>query len=98
MGRTGKHRSDREIAKTIALQLPDVEVSHHHNTTEMRVHNRVFATLPAKAKVILLKSKPGVEIALDDIDPATLQSLLIESWLAAAPAAVRQLHEAKLTQ
>jgi hypothetical protein len=55
MGRTAKNRSDREIAKTIALGLPDVEISHHHNATEMRVQNKLFASLPAQGKVVLVK-------------------------------------------
>ena len=117
MGRTAKGHSDREIAKTIAQQLPDVEVSHHHNTTEMRVHNKVFARLPARSKVIAVRcraetleilktrypipfaaarAESWLEVPLDDIDAGTLQTLLIDSWLLAAPAAVRQLHENKL--
>jgi hypothetical protein len=97
LGRTAKNKSDREMAKTIALQLPDVEVSHHHNATEMRVHNRVFAKLPARTKVLAVKAAAGwQELPLEDIDPDRLRELLVEAWLFTAPPAVRALHEAKL--
>lgn len=94
MGRTSKNRTDREVAKAIALQLPDVEVGSHHGKMELRVHNRVFATFPAESKLISVRNEDGWrEVSLDDIDRATLQALLIESWLVTAPPAVRRLHE-----
>ena len=116
MGRTARNRSDREIAKTIALGLPDVEVSHHHNSTEMRVQNKLFASLPAQSKVVLVKcvgdklelltkEQPEtytkaradwLQASLDDIDRATLQALLIDAWLLAAPQALRSIHETRL--
>lgn len=99
MGRTGRNRSDREMAKTIALDLPDVEISHHHNSTELRVHNRVFARLPAKRRVLECRSADGwTETALDDVDAAALRAHLIAAWLRAAPADVRSLHEARLAR
>ena len=118
MGRTAKNRSDREIAKTIALQLPDVEVSHHHNSTEIRVQNKLFATLPAQSKVVVVKCSSEtlndlttqnpetfskvrgdwLQASLDDIDRATLQTLLIDAWLLAAPPVLRNIHETRLAK
>ena len=40
--------------------------------------------------------KTWVQVSLDEIDRATLPTLLIDSWLLAAPQARRRMHEAKL--
>ncbi len=117
MRRTPKNRSDREVAKAIALQLPDVELGSHHGTMDIRVRNTIFATFPAQSKVVVLKCTPEnlqlmtaetpeafskvrgdtwVQVSLDNIDRPTLQRLLIESWLLAAPPQLRRMHEAEL--
>lgn len=117
MRRTPKNRSDREVAKAIALQLPDVELGSHHGTMDIRVRNRIFASFPAQSKVVVLKCSPEnlrlmtsqspetfskvwgetwVKVALDEIDRPTLQQLLIDAWLLAAPPALRRLHEGSL--
>ena len=119
MRRTPKNRSDREVAKSIALQLPDVELCSHHGTMDIRVHNRVFATFPAQSKAVLVKctsenlaamtqenpdafskarGDSWVQVDLDNIDRARLQSLLIESWELAAPATLRRLYEGQLAK
>jgi hypothetical protein len=118
MGRTPNNRTDREVAKAIALQLPDVELASHHGTMDIRVRNRIFATFPADAKVVVLKctaesfdhmtkqspdifskarGETWVKVALDQVDRATLRTLLIDSWLLAAPAELRRIHEGLLT-
>ncbi|HET9440912.1 MAG TPA: MmcQ/YjbR family DNA-binding protein [Longimicrobiales bacterium] len=117
MRRTPKNRTDREVAKAIALQLPDVELGSHHGTMDIRVRNKIFATFPAQSKVVVLKCSPEnlrlmtaqnpeifskawgetwVQVALDEIDRPTLQQLLIDAWLLAAPPALRRMHEANL--
>jgi hypothetical protein len=119
MRRTAKNRADREVAKAIALQLPDVELGSHHGKMDIRVHNKIFASFPAEGKVVVLKCTPenlelltrqspeifskvwnnkALQVSLDAIDRATLQALLIDSWLLAAPPAVRRLHELDLAK
>jgi hypothetical protein len=117
MGRTSNTRTDREVAKAIALQLPDVELASHHGTMDIRVRNKIFATFPADGKVVMLRCTPEnldnmmkqnpdafargrgdtwMQVTLDQIDRALLRTLLIESWLQAAPQSLRQMHEAQL--
>jgi hypothetical protein len=97
MGRNSKSRTDREAAKAVALQLPDVELGSHHGTMDLRVHNRIFAKFPANTKVVVVRrDDEWAEVSLDDIDHDTLRKLLIDSWLAVAPLPVRRLHEGTL--
>jgi hypothetical protein len=117
MSRTPNNRTDREVAKAIALQLPDVELGSHHGTMEIRVRNKIFATFPADGKVAVLRCTPEsldrmtkhdpeafskergatwVKVALDQIDRAMLRTLLIDSWLLAAPPALRRIHDGQL--
>ena len=119
MRRTPKNRSDREVAKSIALQLPDVELCSHHGTMDIRVHNKVFATFPAQSKAVVLKctaenlgalieqnpegfskgrGDTSVHVDLEHIDRATLQALLIESWVLSAPAKLRELYKGQLAK
>ena len=117
MRKTPNNRTDREVAKAIALQLPDVELGSHHGTMEIRVRNKIFATFPAEGKVVVVRCAPEnlvemtkqnpeafskahgdnwVQAALDKIDRAMLRTLLLESWMLAAPPALRRLHEGQL--
>lgn len=117
MRKTPNNRTDREVAKAIALQLPDVELGSHHGTMDIRVRNKIFATFPADGKVVMLRSAPHsldillkqnadafskergdawIKVQLDQIDRAMLRTLLIESWLQAAPLPLRQMHEGQL--
>jgi hypothetical protein len=117
MRKTPNNRTDREVAKAIALQLPDVELGSHHGRMEIRVRNKIFATFPADGKVVVLRCTPDnldsmtkqnpeafarargdswVQVALDQIDRAMLRTLLIQSWLQAAPQSLRQMHEPQL--
>ena len=100
MARNAKGRSDREVAKAIALDLPDVELASHHGTLDMRVGNRIFATFPAEGTIIKLKSagtgKGWLEVAVEDVDRDTLQRLMIEAWLFAAPPRLREIYGARL--
>jgi hypothetical protein len=117
MAKNSRRKSDREIAKAIALELPDVEVGQHHGTMDIRVRNTIFATFPTKTKALVVKTTPEnlqllcgqspeifekawgqtwMRVDLDQIDRATLEKLLIDAWLLAAPQSLRKLHEAKL--
>jgi hypothetical protein len=113
VGRNAKGRADREVAKAIALDLPDVELASHHGTLDIRVRNRIFATFPADAKVVTLKCTPEnlaalveqqpqvfseaarkswLQVLLEEVDRATLKSLMTEAWMLAAPPALTKLH------
>jgi hypothetical protein len=118
MRRTSRNRSDREVAKAIALQLPDVELNSHHGKMDIRVRHKIFASFPAQEKTLVVKCTPDnlalltkqsphvyakawgdtwMQVALDEIDRTTLQTLLIDAWLLAAPPGLRKLHESRLT-
>lgn len=100
MARNAKGRSDREVAKAIALDLPDVELASHHGTLDMRVGNRIFATFPADGKVIRLKTagtgRGWLELPVEDVDRDTLQRLMIDAWLLTAPPALRKIYGPRL--
>ena len=96
--RTPKNRTDREVAKAIALQLPDVELNSHHGTMDIRVRNKLFARFRAQSKVLELMGADGSwqQVALEEIDRETLRTLLIDAWAATAPPQLRTRHEAEL--
>ena len=97
MGRNARSRSDREVAKAIALDLPDVELTSHHGRLEIRVGNRTFAKFPAEAKAVHLRSKSGwTEVAIENLDRDTLQNLMIDAWLATAPPALVSMYAERL--
>lgn len=109
-------RINRELAKSIAMELPDVEVGSHHGTMDIRVRNKIFATFPKGTKEMCLKSTPAdldelvkqnpeafsmvwgdrmLKVDLDRIDRRTLEALLVDSWMLAAPPALRRLYRQK---
>jgi predicted DNA-binding protein (MmcQ/YjbR family) len=119
MRRNAKGRADREVAKAIALDLPDVELASHHGTLDMRVGNRIFATFPAEQKVVNLKCSPEnldalvslqpdvfsaasgkkwLQVSLEHVDRATLEQLMIDAWLLAAPPPLRSLYSERFKQ
>jgi hypothetical protein len=116
MGRKGKGRADREDAKAIALDLPDVELGSHHGTLDIRVRNKIFATFPPDKKIMVVKCAPEnlaalvareptvfapawgdtwMQVTLEEIDRPTLEQLVVDAWLLAAPPALRKLHAAR---
>jgi hypothetical protein len=97
MGRNAKSRTDREVAKAIALNLPDVELISHHGTLEIRVGNRTFARFPAEGKSVHLRAKSGwSEESLENLDRDKLQHLMIDAWLLTAPAHLRKIFAERL--
>jgi hypothetical protein len=81
VGRNARGRADREVAKSIALGLPDVELASHHGKLDIRVRNRVFATFPAETKVVQLRcSGPELE-ALVTEEPDTFSRVHGRPWL-----------------
>lgn len=83
-GRTPRNRTDREVAKAIALQLPDVEIGSHHGTMDMRVRNRVFATFPAQGKHAVLKCTAAKLGQLTAENPQIYSKVRGDSWVQVA--------------
>lgn len=84
MRRNARNRSDREVAKAIALQLPDVELNSHHGTMDIRVRNRVFATFPAQSKAVVLRCTPEGLAAMVKDNPEAFAKVRGENWVQVA--------------
>lgn len=81
MARNAKNKVDREVAKSIALNLPDVEIGSHHGTMDIRVRNTIFATFPAGTKSLVLKSTPeNLEILIKQ-NPELFSKAWGKTWL-----------------
>ena len=81
MGRKARGRADREVAKSIALHLPDVELGSHHGTLDIRVRNRIFATFPAETKFVNVKCTPENLALLVAQRPEAFARVWGESWM-----------------
>lgn len=79
--RTPKNRTDREVAKAIALQLPDVELNSHHGTMDLRVRNKVFATFPAESKHAVLRCAPAALASAVQENPEIYSRARGDIWL-----------------
>jgi predicted DNA-binding protein (MmcQ/YjbR family) len=84
MRRTPNNRTDREVAKAIALQLPDVELGSHHGTMDIRVRNKIFATFPAEGKVVVLRCRPEDLDHLTKRSPETFSKAWGDTWVKVA--------------
>jgi hypothetical protein len=82
--RRPKNRTDREVAKAIALQMPDVELGSHHGTMDIRVRNRVFATFPAQSKFAVLKCTPEKLAAMTAERPEAFAKVRGDAWVQVA--------------
>jgi hypothetical protein len=81
MARNAKRKTDREVAKSIALNLPDVEIGSHHGTLDIRVRNKIFATFPAGEKALVVKSTPDNMDALIKQTPEIFSKAWGQTWL-----------------
>lgn len=89
-------RINRELAKSIAMELPDVEVGSHHGTMDIRVRNRIMATFPKGTTDMILRVEGGNKTySLEEIDRKTLDTLILAAWTFNAPDALRKIYEAK---
>jgi hypothetical protein len=81
MARNAKRKTDREVAKSIALNLPDVEIGSHHGTLDIRVRNKIFATFPAGEKALVVKSTADSMDALIKQTPEVFSKAWGQTWL-----------------
>lgn len=81
MGRNAKGRADREVAKAIALDLPDVELATHHGTLDIRVRNKIFATFPAEGKVVQLRCTPEDLTRVTAENPEVFSRFRGDNWM-----------------
>jgi hypothetical protein len=81
VSRNARNRTDREVAKAIALQLPDVELNSHHGTMDIRVRNRIFATFPAQKKTMVLKCTADDLAVMTRESPHIFARIHGENWV-----------------
>lgn len=65
-----RHLSQEEFRRE-ALTLPEAQESSHMGRPDLRVRNRIFATLPQDGRTVNLKTTPqGLDMLLRDDDQA----------------------------
>lgn len=51
-------RLTQEVVRTLALSLPEAHQSSHMGRPDLRVRNRIFATLPEDGRTVNMKTTP----------------------------------------
>ena len=74
----------REVAKTLALALPEAVEQDHHGRPSFRVAGRIFATQPDEQHLNVMLDEPGVLTAVQRLPTACS-----EVWWGKRLAAVR---------
>lgn len=62
--------------RRIALSMPEAEEKQHMGTTDFRVRNKIFATLPAGDRAVI-KVSPADQTALLQMDP---KAFSLNAW------------------
>jgi len=72
---------DQDRAKEFALSLPEAHEGSHMGRADLRVANKIFATLPAGGKCVNIKStSPSVD-ALVKTDPEAYKDCWAGTWV-----------------
>jgi hypothetical protein len=87
---------DQDSVRAFCLTLPEVHEGAHQGGPDLRVRNKIFATLPPGAGRVHLKTTPAVLALLLARDPGVFSDLWGGRWVgvrldAIAAAEVRQL-------
>lgn len=80
MGRKQAPLTQTEVRR-LALSLPEAHEASHMGTPDLRVRNKIFATLPAAGFTVNLKTLPENLDALVRSDPATYQDVWGGRWV-----------------
>ncbi len=84
---TRRRPPDQDDVRRIALALPETSESAHRGRPDLRVRNKIFATLPEDGASANLKT---TAINLDDLvsfDPATFRDVWGGKWVGSTSAA-----------
>lgn len=76
-----RRRLTQSAVRRLALALPEVVEGAHFRRPDFRVRNRVFATLPPDAGIVVLKSLPTNVDALVSSDSATFWNEWRGRWV-----------------
>ena|SRR5687768_12447208 len=76
-----RSRLSHAIVRRLALQLPQTIESVHFDRPDFRVRNKIFATLPADARAVVVKSTASNIDALIARDPVTFWDEWRGRWL-----------------
>jgi hypothetical protein len=87
---------DQEAVRAFALTLPEAHAGAHQGGPDLRVRNKIFATLPVGTGRVHLKALPAHVGMLIERDPQVFSDVWAGKWVgvrldAAHPAEVRQL-------
>ena len=89
-------RWTQEEVRGFSLSLPEAAESAHSGRPDLRVRNRIFATLPEDGRTVNLKTTPiGLDMLLRS-DPATYRQVWGGRWVGVElagvdPAELREL-------
>jgi hypothetical protein len=83
-----KTRLSREEFRLLALSYPEAHQSSHMGRPDLRVHNKIFATLPEDGLTVNLKTTPlALDMLLRD-DPHTFRDVWGGRWVGVELASV----------
>jgi len=93
---TADGRMDQEAVRAFALSLPEAHAGAHQGGPDLRVRNKIFATLPVGTGRVHMKVAPAHLPLLIQRDPDVFSDVWAGKWAgvrldAADPAEVRQL-------
>lgn len=71
----------QDEVRAFALSLPETHESSHHGTPDLRVRNKIFATLPAEGNAVNVKIVPDDLAMLVRSDPEAFRDLWGGRWL-----------------
>lgn len=84
-----------EEVRALALALPEAEPGEHHGRADLRVRNKIFATLPEDGTLVL-KTTPENLDALVRADPQAFRRVWGERWVGVDPSRLTADHLAAL--
>ncbi len=79
-----KRPPDQDDVRRIALALPETTESAHRGRPDLRVRNKILATLPEDGSSVNLKITPLELDALVSFDPATFRDVWGGKWVGVA--------------
>jgi len=72
--------ASQDDLRSVAGRLPGTEPGSHHGREDLRVRNKIFATLPPDGSIVL-KTTPENLDALVAADPETFRRVWGERWV-----------------
>ena len=85
-----KRRLTQEDARRIALALPETHEGAHLGHADLRVRNKIFASLPNDPEAVAVKIAPANLDALVASDPATFRDAWGGRWVGVTLARVSE--------